>query len=115
MNIEIPLSEFIVQYFSKGKGTDEYVEDMIECCLNLLGEDGEFPDSVPNYEVVEWTSDSLIITPMTVGTLLNKSVPKSSRRTELYGLLSLLKPLTMKRFVRYLEEDLLERAFNGPN
>jgi hypothetical protein len=112
--IVVPLSIFVVKYLKAGKGTEDYVEEMIECALNLLGEDGDFPDHVPSYTLREWRDDSVVLEPMTMGVLFDKTAVRPSRRHELYGMLSLLRETSLKRFVRYLEEDLLERAFNGP-
>ena len=114
-NVKVLLSVFIVRYLKAEKGTEDYIESMIECCLNLLAEDGDFPDRVPSFDLAEWEEDAILLKPMTMGSLFDKSAPRPSRRQELYGLLSLLKIPTLKRFVRYLEEDLLERAFNGPD
>jgi len=114
-DVEIVLSPFIKHYMEDEKGTFDYIEEMIECCLNLLGDDGDFPEIVPSYSFVEWNSTGLVLRPMTIGTLFDKKAEKPTRRHELYGLMTLLRPMTMKRFIRYLEEDLLERAFNGPN
>jgi len=114
-NITIPLSKFVVQYMKAGRGTFDYIEEMIECALNLLGEDADFPEQYPFYEFVEWGEETLVLRDRTMGSLFNKKAPVPDKRHELYSLLSLLKPLTLVRFVRYLEEDLLERAFNGPN
>tara|TARA_R110000851_G_scaffold222665_4_gene375507 strand:+ start:3240 stop:3596 length:357 start_codon:yes stop_codon:yes gene_type:complete len=114
-DVEVTLSPFIKKYMEAGKGTFDYIEEMIECCLNLLGEDGDFPEIVPSYSFVEWNETGLVLRPITMKALFDKKVAQPTRRHELYGLMTLLQPMTRKRFIRYLEEDLLERAFNGPN
>jgi hypothetical protein len=112
---KIYLSPFIVKYLKTERGSEEYIEEMLEVALNILGEQGDFPTHIPTLDLVRWEDDGVILGPLKMKDFFDKTQKtKPTRRQEVYSLLTMLNRHNLERFVRYLEEDLLERAFNGP-